>query len=81
MACTRSSVCTEDGLESGTTVIVAVSPPLLGAGGVAATTPSRPLICFSTSVKASFGASLPFASTTTISGPLKPGPKPSESRS
>lgn len=81
MVWTRSSVVTEDGFESGITVIIAVSPALLGAAGLTLTTPLRSLISSCTSVNAALGASLAFASTTTISGPLKPGPKPSESRS
>lgn len=81
MACTRSSVWVEDGLEFGITVIVAVSPALLKAAGVTVTTSLSPLIPSVTVATAAFGSSLFSASTTIISGPLKPGPKPSDSRS
>lgn len=72
---------TDDGLESGTTVIVAVSPALLNMAGLTETTSSRVLILSVTVVAAALGASLFLASTTIISGPLKPGPKPSARRS
>ncbi len=81
MPWTRSSVVTDDGLESGTTVIVAVSPSLLKLAGVTVVTSLRALILSVTVVTSAFGVLLSFASTTTISGPLKPGPKPSDSRS
>ncbi|CAM5434458.1 hypothetical protein SALBM311S_04730 [Streptomyces alboniger] len=49
--------------------------------GVTVTTSLRPLTPSVTAVAAVLGSSLFLASTTIIRGPLKPGPKPSDSRS
>jgi hypothetical protein len=71
---TRSVVSGVLGPLAGTTVNNAVSPAGLSRGGVTAATLSSARTVFVT-------ASACAASATTSSGPLKPGPKPSASRS
>ncbi len=81
MACTMSLVSASLGPVAGIALSRAVSPALLNIGGVTVTTPGRPETFLATSFAAAFGSVTPLASTRTVSGPLKPGPKPSESRS
>ena len=63
------------------TVSSAVSPAGLNVGGVTIVTSGSPRTAVAVAAAAACGSADAPASTTTISGPLNPGPKPSESRS
>ena len=63
------------------TVSNAVSPAGLNVGGVTIVTSGSPRTAVAVAAAAACGSADPPALTTTISGPLNPGPKPSESRS
>ncbi len=78
MAWTRSVVAASLGPVAGIAVTRAVSPAWLKAAGVTATTPGRPFTASATCWAAPFGSGTPLVSTSRVSGPLKPGPKPSE---
>ncbi len=72
---TRSLVASSVGLVEGTASKNAVSPASLNCGGETDTTPSTPATSAAIEVTACFGSAASPASTTIISGPLKPGPK------
>ncbi|CAM5734171.1 hypothetical protein SALBM311S_02784 [Streptomyces alboniger] len=78
---TRALVLSSVGAVDGTTEKTAVSPASLNRDGETDTTPLVAPISFATVSAAPFGSESPLASTTTVSGPLKPGPKPSASAS
>ena len=65
----------------GVAVNSAVSPAGLNWAGETDTTPGVPAIFAAMACTAACGSSAPLASTTMVSGPLKPGPKPSASAS
>ena len=81
MVVTRSLVFSSVGAVEGTAEKTAVSPASLKRAGETDTTPSVPPISFATASAADFGSAVPLASTTMVSGPLEPGPKPSASAS
>ncbi|PTM92940.1 hypothetical protein C7821_10868 [Streptomyces sp. VMFN-G11Ma] len=76
MVCTRSRVCRLVGAVDGTAEIAAVSFALLNRAGETETTPFVAANFAETADTAAFGSSACLASTTTVNGPLKPGPKP-----
>ncbi|CAM5523585.1 hypothetical protein SCHAM137S_01876 [Streptomyces chartreusis] len=81
MVVTRSFVFSSVGAVDGTTEKTAVSPASLKRAGETDTTPSVPAISSETVVTAPLASLSPLASTTTVSGPLKPGPNASASAS
>src|SRR5665647_1968854 len=76
MACTRSAVFGSDGPAAGTTCSRAVVPLGLTVGGVTMTTPGVPASSLATRAVFTLRVAGLVASTTTISGPLLPSPKP-----
>ena len=76
--CTSPAVSADCGEVVGKTVTTAVSPAALSTGSATEATPALSSIACAT--RAAVPGS-PVWSTATISGPLKPGPNPSASRS
>jgi len=76
MVWTRSSVFSLVGALADTAENTAVSPAPLNRGVETETTPGVALMRCSIVPTAACGSSAPCASTTMVSGPLKPGPKP-----
>jgi hypothetical protein len=81
MVVTRFLVFSSVGAVDGTTEKTAVSPASLKRAGETDTTPLVAPISLAISSAALLGSAAPLPSTTTVSGPLKPGPKPSASAS
>ena len=81
MSVTRVLVWFADGPLLGMTVMIAVSPAGFVTGGVTATTSSSAGSCRARACVRLGDLVLPLPSTTIVSGPLNPGPKPSASRS
>ena len=81
IAWTRSSVATDDGPVPGTTVMMARSLPASSTGVATVTTLASVRSCAAVVSAACCGSLTPVRSATTVSGPLKPGPKPVVSRS
>jgi hypothetical protein len=79
--CTRSLVSPLVGAVCGTAVRTAVSLFRLRTGSPTEATPSTPRTVLTTRSVAALGSADFDVSTTTVNGPLKPGPKPSDSRS
>ena len=82
-AVTRSRVSSEAGPVSGVTWTIQRSPASFGIAGETAATPGKSCSVAATSLPncSCSSRAISGASTTTVSVPLKPGPKPSVSRS
>ena len=81
MSSTRSSVAAVDGALSGVTWIRARSPAGFSRAGETAATPSKRSSSAAVASAARWAPPPGGTSATIVKGPLKPGPKPSLSRS
>ena len=78
---TRSAVSSSCGAVVGNTWMIAADASGLACGGDANATPGVSFSCADSCSSAVASAAPPGVSAASSSGPLKPGPKPSESRS
>jgi hypothetical protein len=81
MALTSRTVSTLLGALFGMTFRIAVSPAALNTAGGTRSTSSSLVMSLATVCAAVLASLVPDASSTTVNGPLKPGPKPAASRS